>query len=132
MTTADQLDIDEFRLDYIFIKFTSLAMPVLVPWIEVADGEYVHQESTVDEIVILTKKRNVEEEEGVVTEPVEDTPTKSHFKKEVLITYLDSKLRDASDPNIIDYGPIEDIRVQPAGQSMTKEVYIFLAKHGAV
>lgn len=122
---------EEYCLDYVWIKFTNLKFPTLIPWIEVAAGVYVPEESTPDEIVILTKKIIPADQENVVSqETADDSPSKTHLKKPDLIAYLESKLRSPADADVIDYGPIEDIRMQPAGKEMTKDVYQFLLKYG--
>lgn len=124
---STELDTDDFCFDYIFIKFANLAVPTIIPWIEVADGKYIPEESTDDQIVILTKKKAAGENSG---EGAEGPPlTKSILKKDALITYLESKLRDPKDASVLDYGTIEDIRVQPAGQGMTGSVYQFMQKY---
>lgn len=125
----------EYTLDYLFVKFTGLKYPTLIPWREVGAGDYVHEESTVDQLVFLVTKSSKpkDDEDVTVTESTaEDTPTKSHLKKDDLIRYLDSKLREPANPQVVDYGPIEDLRMQPAGRDMTREVFAFLAKYGAV
>lgn len=126
MSTA--LDTDDFCFDYIFIKFANLASPAIIPWIEVADGKYIPEESTEDQIVILTKKKPGAED-VVALDSAEATTTKSHLKKEALISYLESKLRDPKDQAVVDYGQVEDIRIQPAGQGMSKSVYQFMQKY---
>ncbi|RTL07797.1 hypothetical protein EKK58_01230 [Candidatus Dependentiae bacterium] len=129
-------DTKEYALDYLFIKFANLKHPTLIPWIEVGAGIYVHEESTVDQLVFLTRKssnsKEDDDDETVTENTADDTPTKTHLKKEDLIRYLDSKLREPTNPHIIDYGPVEDLRMQPAGRDMTREVFAFLAKYGAV
>ena len=127
----------EFLNDYVFIKFAGLAAPTLIPWIEVASGVYVHEESTVDELVFLTNKaarRKGDEPDEVVTEEsaIDVAPTKTHIKKADLIAYLNNTLREPANPTVVDYGPVEDIRMQPAGRDMTKEVFAFLANYGAI
>lgn len=119
----------EFQLDYIFIKFANLPQPVMVPWIEVADGKYLPDESTDDEIVVITKKKKTKDaKEG---EDDETALQKVCFTKEVLITQLiEPKLRNTVNNGDCDYGPVEDIRIQPAEQDMTKSIYLFLNKYG--
>lgn len=129
-------DIKEYTLDYLFIKFANLKYPTLIPWIEVGAGVYVHEESTVDQLVFLTRKssksKDDDDDETITEASTDDTPTKTHLKKEDLIRYLDSKLREPTNPHVADYGPVEDLRMQPAGRDMTREVFAFLAKYGAV
>lgn len=122
---------EEYCLDYVWIKFANLKFPTPIPWIEVAAGVYVAEESTPDEIVILTKKIVPADQENVVSqETADDSPSKTHLKKPDLIAYLASKLRSPGDATIVDYGSIEDIIMQPAGKEMTREVYQFLLKYG--
>jgi len=123
--------IGEYNLDYVWIKFAQLPKPTLIPWIEVASGIFVAEESTTEEIVFLTKKLVPADQEDVVSpEMADDSPSKTHLKRGDLIAYLESRLRSAPDSGVIDYGPIEDIRMQPAGKEMTSDVYQFLLKHG--
>ena len=122
---------EEYCLDYVWIKFANLKLPILIPWIEVAAGVYVAEESTPDEVVILTKKIVPADQEHVVSqETADDSPSKTHLKKPDLIAYLETKLRSPGDATVIDYGTIEDIIMQPAGKEMTREVYQFLLKYG--
>lgn len=123
---------ESYSLDYVWVKFTTLRYPTLIPWIEVASGVYVYEESTTEEIVFLTKKLvPVEQEQEVSSETADDSPSKTHLKKADLMAYLETKLRpQPAESGVIDYGPIEDIRMQPAGRDMTSEVYQFLLKHG--
>lgn len=127
-------DTKEFSLDYVFIKFAGLKAPALIPWIEVAAGKFVPEESTIDELVFLTKPPAKEDADpDVITESSADEGlTKSHLKKADLIKYLDAKLREPANPDVVDYGPVEDIRIQPAGMDLTREVFAFLAQYGAV
>lgn len=128
-------DVKEYSLDYLFIKFASLKHPILIPWIEVGAGAYVPEESTVDQLVFLTRKvkKSMDDDDDTITEStIEEATTKTHLKKEDLIRYLDSKLREPTNPHVADYGPVEDVRMQPAGRDMTREVFAFLAKYGAV
>ena len=120
-------DLEEFPHDYLFVKFASLKYPAILPWLEVGAGTFVPEESTEDELVFLTKKKS---EEGVVSaDSGDNTPSKSHLKKTALMGYIESQLRKPSDPEVIDYGPVEDFRIQPAGQVMTKDVFMFLARY---
>ena len=125
-------ELDHFKLDYVFIKFAGLRLPTPIPWLELADGVFVPEESTDDEIVILTRKKNAKKDEGVVTpETADDTPTKTHLKKTALIEYFNAKLREPGNTDVVDYGPVEDFRIQPGGRDLTKGVFHFLIKYGA-
>lgn len=124
----------EYPLDYLIVKFANLKNPTLLPWIEVGAGAFVYEESVEDQLVFLTKPRQqADTEKGVVTAAsADEAPTKTHLKKKDLIQYLETKLREPLNSEVIDYGPIEDVIIQPAGKDMTKEVYQFLAKYGVV
>jgi len=131
MSNSPLDDIHEYKFDTVWIKFTNLKHPTPVVWIELASGIYVAEESTPDELVFLTKKIVPVAEENIVSpETADDSPEKTHLKKADLIHYLESKLRPTPEEDVVDYGPIEDIRMQPAGREMTKEVYQFLLQYG--
>lgn len=132
MNDADGIlnDFKEYHLDYLFIKFSGVKTPLIIPWIEVADGTYVAEESTEDEIVILTKKKKKDTDDNTAPAANEGDLVKSHLKKEALMAYLETKLRDPNLLNIVDYGTIEDLRLQPAGREMTSSVYKFLLNYG--
>ena len=122
-------DTTEFRNDYVFIKFKGLKDPVGIPWIEVGAGTFVEEESNAEQFVFVTQKAEAPIDEVSSASVKETLPQKTVLSKAVLIRYLESQLRDPADPNVADYGPIEDIKLQPAKKDLTKEVYIFLAKH---
>lgn len=109
-----------FTLDYLVIKFAELPQPVMLPWLEVFSGQYVPEESTPEEAVVIIKK---------TADNGEQQESKTHIKKADIIAHLDSKLREPSDLQVADYGPIEDVRFQPAGRDLTEEVSTFLAKY---
>jgi len=133
---TDLINPIEYQLDTLFVKFASLPKPAIIPWIEVASGRFVPEESTPEQFVFLTKAQTKAkvQEEGVVTERDAEEPSleKTHLKKKDLIAYLNDKLREPLNPEVVDYGPVEDFCMQPAGHDMTKEVFLFLAKYGAV
>lgn len=124
--TSSFEDLDEFNYDYLFIKFTNLPYVAAVAWSEVAGGTFVPDESSEDTFVFLTKIK-----EDLADEPAETSAplVRSPLKKDALIRYLDTQLREPSNPNVVDYGPVLDFRIQPAGRDMTKDVFMFLAKH---
>lgn len=127
-------DVGDFKFDYIFVKFHKYPKPMIIPWIEVADGDIVADKLTDDEIVIAIKSKP-ETENGlpVVSAETVNTPeaVEKTLKKDVLIKYLESKLKEGQTDKVLDYGTIEDIRIQPAKRDMTGSVYSFLEKHGA-
>lgn len=127
-------DIDDFGLDCVFVKCSKIPKPLKIIWIEVADGQYVPEESTEEEIVILTKPPSSGTINVVVTKQTAEgeEPPKTRLRKKALIKYLESKLSEGEGGSSADFGSIEDIRMQPAGRNMTKEVFLFLAKYGAV
>jgi hypothetical protein len=109
-----------FTLDYLVIKFAELPQPVMLPWLEVFSGQYLPEESTPEEAVVLMKK---------TADNGEQQASKTHIKKADIIAHLDAKLREPANPQVVDYGSVEDVRFQPAGRDLTEEVSTFLAKY---
>lgn len=122
-------DTEVYSLVYLYIKFANLPQPAAIPWCEALSGNYVHEESTSDEMVTTTTP-NLANEKGEALLPTEDnTPKKFHMKKAALREHLEIRLRVVDNPKLPDYGAIEDFVVQPAGIVMTREVFTFLAKY---
>ncbi len=124
------VDAPDFRLDYVYIKFANLTLPTLLPWIEVGKGDYLPEESTEDEFVFQNNAVSTEEATASPS-GTDNNSNKTRIKKVELMKYLESKLREPTEPLLVDYGIVEDICLQPANKDMVKSVFLFLAKYKA-
>jgi hypothetical protein len=115
--------LDESPSDQLIIKFSRLAVPVCLPWIEVADGDFVPDASDSRKLVFLIRKKDpgpeaVDAPEGMV---------RSVLEKPALAAYLQDRLGGAAR-----YGQVEDFVIQPANRSLTPEVRKFLVSYNAL